>query len=341
MVQTFRDGASIPEDSPKPEQGQISLRELDNLNSLLLSVAIPAYNRPAWFERALKSVVSTPLAAQQQVEIIVSDDSTSPDCKAVFEVCMTDWHGPHHYQANVPSLGMAANWNNCIRLASGKYLLILHDDDYLEPNAVSQIFKAIQQFSDYGALLFGVNVVTSKGRIKKRQHFRQRQYLSREAALKAVLYNSSFVRFPGIVLRHDVFEQVGYFDGSVGGIADIHLWVRVFNTFGVLCLPMTTANYTVHPNALTMNMFNEAVLQELVTLFDWVESQQWFDSETFEYCKANYFHQFILAGTVRYLRLGKLRQAKQVLNLFGELDIQRKRTDRKWKLIRLVLSSVL
>jgi glycosyltransferase involved in cell wall biosynthesis len=285
--------------------------------------------------------LTTSLAEQEHVEIIVSDDSTMPDCKAVFECCLRDWQGASRYQSNAPSLGMAANWNNCVRIATGEFVLILHDDDYLEPDGPESILVALRENSEYRALLFGVNVVTPLERIKKRQHFKQQHYLGQEEALKQVLFNSSFVRFPGIVLRKDVFDQVGYFDETIGGIADIHLWVRIFHAYGVLCLPITTTNYTVHPDALTMEMFNQAVINNILKLFDWVEAQQWLDPKTLEYCKTNYFHQFILAGSVRYIKLRKFQSARSVLNLFDQLDIKSSQANLKWKIIRLILTILL
>ena len=306
----------------------------------LLSICIPAYNRPEWLERAIASILTTSLTEQAQIEIIISDDSTIPECGQISHKLLSDWNGPWKYQANSPSLGMAPNWNRCIQMASGQYVLVLHDDDYLVPNATVQILEALQDHPQTSAFLFGVNVVTSKQELRKQQHFQKNQYLDRKLALQQVLLNSSFVRFPGIVLRHDVFDQVGYFDPTVGGIADIHLWVRIFNAYGVLCMPITTANYTVHADALTMDMFNAQVIQNLLALFGWVKSQQWLDLATISYCKTNYFHQFILAGSVRYIRLGDFKNAEKILNLFDEININPQTAHLRWKAIRIILTGI-
>ena len=133
------------------------------MSEVLLTIAIPAYNRPDWFQRALLSILSTPLAEQKFIEIVVSDDSTIAGCKEIFENCIKNWHGAYRYQANSPSLGMAGNWNECTRLSSGYYTLILHDDDYLELNAGLNILQALKEYPQYSVFLFGVNVVNEKG----------------------------------------------------------------------------------------------------------------------------------------------------------------------------------
>lgn len=312
-----------------------------NLTYPLLSICIPAYNRPEWLRRAIESIFLTSEALQARVEIVVSDDSTIAECGQISHQLLSDWQGPWQYQVNSPSLGMAQNWNRCIQMAKGQYVLILHDDDYLENNAVANILETLQAHPQASAFLFGVNVVTAKEYMRKKQQFSKMEYLDRKAALQQLLLNSSFVRFPGIVLQRDIFQQVGYFDETIGGIADIHLWIRIFNAFGVRCIPITTANYTVHADALTMNMFNESALKSLVSLFDWVKAEQWLDVDTINFCKTNYFHQFILAGTVRYIRKREFNNARRVFKLFEVIKMNSKSTYIKWKGIRKILALLL
>jgi glycosyltransferase involved in cell wall biosynthesis len=303
----------------------------------VLSICIPAYNRPEWLRRAVSSILTTATAQQAQIEIVVSDDSSIPDCQQVVHELMANWQGHWQYQPNSPSRGMAANWNHCLQMAKGDYALILHDDDYLEIDAPSKIIQVLRQNPSAIALLFGVNVVTSQGQIRKQQIIQSRQHLTPEVALTQVLTNSSFIRFPGIVLGKEVFEKVGYFDETIGGIADIQMWARICHEYGLLSMPIITANYTVHASALTMKMFNVQTLKGLEKIFSSAESELWLPTQTLEACKANYFHQFILAGTVRYLEALNFKRAREVFSLFNQIDILDNRASLKWQAIRAVL----
>jgi glycosyltransferase involved in cell wall biosynthesis len=303
----------------------------------VLSICIPAYNRPEWLRRAVLSILTTATAQQAQIEIVVSDDSTTPECQQVVHELIANWQGYWQYQLNSPSRGMAANWNHCLKMATGDYVLMLHDDDYLEIDAPSKIIQALRQNPSVLALLFGVNVVTSQGQIRKRQIIQSQQYLTPEVALTQLFINSSFIRFPGIVLRKEVFEKVGYFDETIGGIADIQMWARICHEYGLLCMPIVTANYTVHASALTMKMFDVQTLRGLEKIFSSVESELWLPTQTLEACKANYFHQFILAGTARYLKAWNLKRAREVFSLFNQIDILDNQARLKWQVIRAVL----
>ncbi|MDV3350383.1 glycosyltransferase family 2 protein [Leptothoe sp. LEGE 181152] len=307
----------------------------------LLSICIPAYNRPEWLKRAILSILTTPIEQQPQVELIVSDDSTIPACKQIVDELIVNWHGKHHYCQNTPSLGMAGNWNHCIQIASGEYVLILHDDDYLEAEAPGKILETLQQHPNESALLFGVNVVTSKQNIQKQQIFQSQKRLTSEEALEKLLTNSSFIRFPGIVLNRQVFQRTGYFKETIGGIADIDLWIRICQQYGLLCIPITTANYTVHGNALTMQMFNTQVLNGIENLFKNVEAQQWLPKSTLKKCKTNYFHQFILAGTVRHLKRWDAKSASNTFKLLNQLNVENKHLKLKWKILKITLKIIL
>ena len=239
---------------------------------ILLSVCIPAYNRPVWLERSLKSIVSNIAENREYIEVIISDDSDSDECRGIGSKVLESRNIAYKYIHNQPKLGMAANWNHSIQLASGRYVLVLHDDDFLLNNGINKIIKAIRNNQEeHPLMLFGVHVVNEQEKVIKKQLLKRKLYLPPEKALLKVLSNSSFIRFPGIVIRRDVFEQVGYFDTEIGEIADLDMWIRLLSKHGLFCLPNSISTYTVHTNALTTKMFNEATIKKLLGLFSTVE----------------------------------------------------------------------
>jgi glycosyltransferase involved in cell wall biosynthesis len=301
----------------------------------LLSICIPAYNRPKWFERALESIILTNSSSALDVEIIISDDSTTDECHQICKETLANWQGQWKYVSNQPRLGMAKNWNSSVKLASGEYVLILHDDDFLRDRAVEQILKSIQKHRNcYSVLLFGVDVVSDREKVIKRQKFYREQYLHPRQALYKLLSNSSFIRFPAICIRRQVFEDIGYFDEAIGGIADLDMWIRLVGQYGILCVPFTTCAYTVHPDALTTGMFNKEVIESLLSLFSRLDVTKMLDRHLLEKSKSNFFHQFILAGTYRRLRVRQFSEASQIIELFNLKSLRNLQPSPKWFILR-------
>ena len=304
-------------------------------SSPALSICIPAYNRPDWLKRAITSITVANSEVWQDIEIIVSDDSSDPACAEVAQETLECWRGRWKYTANRPRLGMAENWNHSIQLASGEYVLVLHDDDFLLAGAAEKILKAISWAREqYPVLLCGVQVVNEKERVLKRQTFKKQQYLSPKTALINLLSNSSFVRFPAIAMQRRVFEEVGYFNPTFGEPTDIDMWIRLFSHYGVFCLPFTTCAYTVHSQALTMGVFNKNTVRTLLEFFNRVSALNLLSSSELKNCQAKFLHQFVLGGAFRKLRRGQLEEFHQIMQLFKLPTIKSLTPPMKWRFLR-------
>jgi len=89
-----------------------------------VSVCIPTYNNPELFKKCLHSVLDQDY---KNYEIVVSDDSTNDNIKDYVESLNLN---NLNYFKNARPLGSPANWNNALRKAKGKYIKIMHHDDY-------------------------------------------------------------------------------------------------------------------------------------------------------------------------------------------------------------------
>lgn len=307
----------------------------------LLSIGIPAYNRPQWFREALASVIGDRRIASA-IEIIISDDSTGPECGEIAQDLLQDWPGPWQYQAHQPSLGMAQNWNHCIALAQGEYVLLLHDDDFLYPGAVAHILQRLRHGGPVqGAFLFGVRVVDAQGRERKRQVFPRWVFLNPPQALTRLLSVSSFVRFPAIVVRRDLYRAIGGFDETIGEPADLQMWVQVMGRSGLVLCPEITCAYRVHGQALTMGMFNRPTIQKIQKIFLEAQAFHLLDSQKLQQYQADFLHQFILAGTYRAMRSGDFARAKSIFTYLQDPFLQRLPFSGKWFLVKWCFGLVL
>ncbi len=286
------------------------------MNLPLVSICIPAYNRPIWLKRAILSVIDQQQASQE-IELIISDDSTDLQSQQVVNNILSNWPGQWQYFRNINNLGMAQNWNQAIKLANGSYILLLHDDDFLYPNSLQAIISTLKSQTNL-VFLFGVKVVNEHEQILKFQ--RSRGYLPPKMALIKVLSNSSFVRFPAIVVAKSAFETVGLFKENLAEPADLEMWVRLFSKYGVFCSDQITCAYTVHSQALTMGIFKEKTIDTILSIFE--QASAYLSPEQLAQCQKRFFHQFILAGAFRMLRRGQIKQFREILQLFELAQLQ-------------------
>ena len=301
----------------------------------LLSVTMPTRNRPQLLERALSSVVGAVAPVARQVEVAVSDGSDDEASGQVVHRLLTGWPGGHRYVWNRPPLPLVENMNMAVEISTGRWVMQLDDDDYLLPGAGPAMLEAIRQARPGdAALLFGVQIVDGNGVRRREQRFRRERYLEPKLAMRQLLSNSSFVREPTAVVRRAAMEEEGLFDPSVGGAADTDMWVRLFSRYGVRCLPQATCAYTVHEAAATTGMWNSGTIRANGEIFDRAVACGVVPESTIRRWQADWYHQFILAGAYRRLRLGRRAEAREVLRLFDLPDVRNLGVSLKWFPVR-------
>lgn len=306
----------------------------------LLSVCIPTYNRPELLERALRSVTDAPAPASGAVEIIVSDNSTDGRSEDLCTGLLASWDGPARYVLNRPGVGAVPNFNCCLDLATGRWVLLLHDDDYLT-EGVEPLLDAIETAADTDMVqLFGVHVVDQHQRVRKRQTFSSEVRLSPEEALARVLRDSSWVRFPALLARRDAYAAVGPFDVDVKDPTDLDMWIRLFGRYGVRCLPVVSCAYTVHVGALTEQMFSHETINTLAGIFDAVVAHDLLPEDQVRRHQADFLHQFILGATWRRLRVRDLAGARDMMQLFGHPTVQSLGTSKRWAVVRVMFRAM-
>ncbi len=131
----------------------------------LVSVVVPAYQQPDLLRRVLKSIAMQDFS---DYELIVSDDSRGNE---VDEVVKEEGHAFPRllYVRNQPAKGSPQNWNHGMDLANGRYIKIMHHDDWFaEPFALRLMVEALQ--ADENRLVFGG--------IKGRYEVEQRDYIN-------------------------------------------------------------------------------------------------------------------------------------------------------------------
>src|ERR1035441_4029574 len=99
-----------------------------------LTIAIPTYNRGSSVRTLIESIFAQ---TESDDEVIVSDDG-STDGTAEQASTFSNAKVIRHEK----NQGMVANWNACLTAATRDWICIIHDDDKLEPGALSALRRA-------------------------------------------------------------------------------------------------------------------------------------------------------------------------------------------------------
>ena len=127
-----------------------------------ISICIPAYRQPQLLQRCLQSIA---LQTWKDFEVIVTDDSPDDSVKEA----VTSFHAgfPLQYRKNPVPLGSPGNWNAGLAIASGRYIKVLHQDDWLRtPDALAKYIQAFELHPSAGFVFSACYNVRENGSAK-------------------------------------------------------------------------------------------------------------------------------------------------------------------------------
>ena len=116
------------------------------MNTPILSICIPTYNRANYLDECLNSLCLTSPSVLQEVEVIISDNA-SPDATAQ-TVEKYKARLPIRYFRNSENIGGERNFMAAAQRASSRYVWVFGDDDLFEPEAIESAIKHIKQGFD-------------------------------------------------------------------------------------------------------------------------------------------------------------------------------------------------
>ncbi|MFF2018540.1 glycosyltransferase family 2 protein [Paenibacillus sp. NPDC058177] len=122
----------------------------------LVSILIPTFNRPDYFEQALRSALAQ---TYSNFEIVISDNSDNTQTEQVVARYQEHPNGSKiRYHRNPKNIGPIANQQQCLNLANGEYINYLNDDDLFHPQKIEKMMNFILGHA-------GVVLVSSQRRV--------------------------------------------------------------------------------------------------------------------------------------------------------------------------------
>ena len=210
-----------------------------------VTVAIPTRNRAEYLRLSLASALAQ---TYENLEVVVSNNACTDDTASVLDA-IRDPRLRVLYQPTL--LSMVENWNACLDAASGKYFLLLSDDDILERTAIEQLVGVFEDSERRGEK---IGIVYCRGTLMDRNGKildvgKQSPPFEHAKELILGFFDGQRYLFPCAVLFRKADLVPGY-DVRFSLGADAAQWIRAVVAYGAArFVDQRLTRYRVHLNA--------------------------------------------------------------------------------------------
>ncbi len=191
--------------------------------SPFISICIPSYKRAEYLQRLLKSIE---IQSFKDFEVIITDDSPNDE---VFKIQQKyEDFFQINYKKNLHALGTPENWNEGIRLAEGKWIKIMHDDDWFaSPDSLYKFVQLINDNSEADFLFSGSAFIKNNKVFGGMYINRFKLYLLKKDPEN--LYYKNFIGPPSVVI-HRNRKDIRY-DADMKWLVDVDFYMRYLQKY--------------------------------------------------------------------------------------------------------------
>ena len=210
-----------------------------------LSVNIPCFNSGRFIRQTVESVINQTF---QDLEIVIVDDGSHDNTKQIIS-SFKDARIRYFYKDNE---GLAFTRNKAIDLSDGEYIALLDHDDLWEPEKIEKQLEVFKKNNNLG-------LVFSDSYILENNHKKKFTYFDRIKPKKGFIFedllfaSSNFIPLSSVIVRKDVFKDVGFFNPAfkIGEELELFLKVAQLYEFDYIDKPLIT--YRLHEGNFSTN----------------------------------------------------------------------------------------
>lgn len=196
-----------------------------------VSVIIPTHSRPHLLARAVESAQR----AGTDVEVVVVDDASRDETAQVCrELKGIKYVRLEHNQ------GVASARNVGLLASSADFIAFLDDDDLRLPGSLDLQVKALMKAAEAGFVCGAMLMADQGGRLTG-------EVVAPNHPGGDVFWQLLELDFPvmpiAVVIRRECFTRIGLFDGSLSGIDDWDILVRIAELYPVVVLDKPVSIY--------------------------------------------------------------------------------------------------
>jgi len=211
------------------------------------SILLPTYKRSF-----LKECIDSILAQTYELwELIIVNDASPEDIRGIVEAYTDPRIRYYENQHNIGAKQLVKQWNYCLSLAKGEYVICMGDDDRLKPNCLETYTQLIARYPNVAVLHGQTDIIDEHDHLLR--HTPSRPEI--ESAM-SLLYHRMVDRMPQFIgdfcyRTADLRAKGGYYDLPYAWGSDDISAIQAADTHGIANTQETVFEYRDNNGSIT------------------------------------------------------------------------------------------
>ncbi len=212
----------------------------------LISICIPAYNRPQYLKRLLDSIA---IQSFTSFEVIVTDDSPGNEVETFLQQLTVSF--ALQYVKNSKPLGTPANWMEGIKYANSTWIKIMHDDDWFaNEDSLQKFANAIS--GEVDCIFSGYNAFYEASGTEVDKTITQKQF-NRIKAYPYYLFGDNVIGPPSVAMFRKEISEL--YDTTLKWLVDLEGYVRMLKKYNCVYVAAPAIVMSYNDSQVTNDCF--------------------------------------------------------------------------------------
>jgi glycosyltransferase involved in cell wall biosynthesis len=213
-----------------------------------VSVVIPTYNRSAFLNQAMRSVLTQTFSG---FELVVADNASTDDTAAI----VGSFADPRvRYIPHDHNRGMVPNWNAGMAQTRGRYVALLEDDNWWDPEFLARTVAVLANRPEVGFVYTGAFLTDASGTARRLYQRWDRDETHTGLEELRDLVRGNKILLSTVLMRRACYDAVGPFDESIQYAADWEMWMRLALRYTSAYISTPLAYYRQHEASGTVQI---------------------------------------------------------------------------------------
>jgi glycosyltransferase involved in cell wall biosynthesis len=252
----------------------------------LVSICFPTYNREKHVLEAIESIRGQ---SYKNIEIIIVDNDSKDKTFEIIEKNYQHVSNVHIYK-NDSTITIARNWNRCIDFANGELIGIFHSDDVYHVNIVQESVSMFNEYPEIGMTSTYGNKIDMHGVViddyKIPKSLIDIPTIKLDDLFKEILQKDNVIMTPSVIVKKDVYDQLGKFPTTLAQSMDYDLWLQISEKYPIKLINKKLMSWREHESQESSDYRNYEKIPEMISVYE-----RWNDKYNNKYSK--YLNKFI------------------------------------------------